>query len=283
MPSGGPGSLDSYLAYGPMTRTVADAALMLNIMAGQHRHDPASVPDELDLPLHPDGIKGWRIGLSMDLGYFEVDPEVARNTETVAAALREAGAIVEEVRIPWTRRVFEAGAAHYAAFPGYPDPETMAPEDRALLSGPAREYQAYMRGMPRLGPEEAAAVRLSMHRDMANVFGRFRALVTPTTSVPSVPAALPIEGATLTINGKQVDPVWDWCLTYPFNMLGHLPAASAPSGFSSSGVPTGLQIVAPPYDEAAVLRIAAALERVRPWLDVPKHRSDPTQSGFAAS
>ena len=274
VPSGGQGSLDSYLAYGPMTRTVADASLLLNVMAGQHPDDPASIPDELDLPLHSDGIKGWRIALSMDLGYFEVGPEVASNTLAAAAALREAGAIVQEVTIPWTRRVFEAGAGHYAAFPGYPDPETMSPEDRALLSAPAREYQAYMRSMPRLGPEEAAAVRLSMYRDMANVFGRYRALVTPTTCVPSVPADLPIEGATLEINGKVVDPIWDWCLTYPFNMLGHLPSASAPSGMSLSGVPTGLQIVGSAYDEAGVLQIAAALERVRPWLDVPERRPD---------
>ena len=274
MPSGGPRSLDSYLAYGPMTRTVADAALMLNVMAGQHRDDPASIPDELDLPFHPGGIKGWRIALSMDLGYFEVDPEVVRNTESVAAPLREAGAIVEDVRMPWTRRVFEAGAAHYAAFPGSPDPETMPPEDRARLSAPAREYQAYMRVMPRLGPEEAESVRLSMYEDMAEHFRRYRALVTPTTAVPSVLAALPIEGATLTINDKAVDPVWDWCVTYPFNMLGHLPSASAPSGFSSSGVPTGLQIVGAPYDEETVLQIAAALKGVRPWLDVPQRRPD---------
>ena len=113
-----------------------------------------------------------------------------------------------------------------------------------------------------------------MYRDMAELFRRYRALVTPTTGVPSVPADLPIEGATLTINGKAVDPVWDWCLTYPFNMLGHLPSASAPSGFSSSGVPTGLQIVGAPYDEATVLQIAAALERVRPWLDLTERRPE---------
>ena len=113
-----------------------------------------------------------------------------------------------------------------------------------------------------------------MYRDMANVFQRYRALVTPTTAVPSVPADLPIEGATLAINGKEVDPVWDWCLTYPFNMLGYLPSASAPSGISSSGVPTGLQIVGAPYDEAGVLKIAAALERVCPWLDVPERRPE---------
>ena len=127
--------------------------------------------------------------------------------------------------------VFEAGAAHYAAFPGYPDPATMSPEDQALLSAPARGYQAYMRSMPRLGLAEAVAVRLSMYRDLTRVFGRCRALVTPTTGVPSVPADLPIEGATLEINGKPVDPVWDWCLTHPFNILGTSRPRALRAGF----------------------------------------------------
>ena len=73
-----------------MTRTVADAALKLNLMAEQHVDDPASVLGELDLPLDQEEIEGWRIALSMDLGYFEVDPEVAGNTESAAKALREA-------------------------------------------------------------------------------------------------------------------------------------------------------------------------------------------------
>ena len=274
VPSGAPCALDPYLAYGPMTRAVADSALMMNVMAGQHRDDPVSAPGRLRLPLDPGGIKGWRIGLSMDLGYFEIDREVARNTEAAARALREAGAEVVEARIPWTRRVFEAGAAHYATFPGFQDPETMTPGDRTLLSTPAREYHAYMRRMPRLGLEESEACRMSMYEDMARFFRRHHALVTPTTAAPLVAADLPIEGATLTINGKAQEPVWDWCLTYPFNMLGHLPSASAPSGFSTTGVPTGLQIVGRPYDESGVLRIAAALERVRPWLDCPERRPD---------
>ena len=272
VPSGAPGSLDPYLAYGPMTRGVADAALMMNVMAGQHREDPVSVPGRLRLPLRPGGIEGWRIALSMDLGYFEIDPEVERNTRAAADALRAAGAVVEEVKIPWTRKVFEAGLTHYAAFIGYEDPERMAPERRDLLSASAREYPAYLRRMPRLDFEGSEACRLSMYEDMAGLFRRYRALVTPATGVPAVAADLPVEGATLTINGKAQDPVWDWCLSYPFNMLGHLPCASAPSGLSSQGVPTGLQIVGHAYDEAGVLRIGAALERVQPWLDRPERR-----------
>ena len=274
VPTGMAGALDPYLAFGPMTRGVADSALMMNVMAGQHRDDPVSVPGRLRLPLQPKGIEGWRIGLSMDLGYFEIDREVAGNTLEAADVLREAGAVVEEVHVPWTRRVFEAGATHYAAFPGYQDPDTMAPEKRAMLSAPAREYPACMRRMPRLDFAESEACRFSMYEDMAGIFRRYHALITPTAGIASVAADLPIEGARLTINGKAQDPVWDWCLTYPFNMLGHLPSASAPSGLSSMGVPTGLQIVGRPYDEAGVLRIGAALERVRPWLDSAERRPD---------
>ena len=274
VPTGGAGALNPYLAYGPMTRSVADCALMMNVMAGRHRDDPVSVPSRLRLPLDPAGIEGWRIGLSMDLGYFEIDADVVRNTRNSADALREAGAVVEEVQLPWTRRVFEAGATHYAAFPGYQDPDSMAPEERQMHSAPAREYPAYARRMPQLGFAESEACRSSMYEDMAKIFQHCHALITPTTGIASVAADLPVEGASLTINGKAQDPVWDWCLTYPFNMLGHLPSASAPSGMSSMGVPTGLQIVGRPYDEAGVLRIAAALERVRPWLDCPRRRPE---------
>ena len=108
---------------------------------------------------------------------------------------------------------------------------------------------------------------------MASVCGRYRALVTPTATVPSVPADLPIEGATLKINGKPVDPVWDWCLIYPFNMLGHLPAASVPGGFTSSGVPTGLQTVGSPYDEAGVPRIAPKRAHVGTAVSSVENRS----------
>ena len=83
---------------------------------------------------------------------------------------------------------------------------------------------------------------------------------------------MPVEGGELFINGKEMDPVWSWCLSYPFNMLGHLPSASAPSGQSTMGVPTGLQVVGRAFDEPGVFRVSAALERVKPWMDCPERR-----------
>ena len=274
VPSGGALGLDPFMAYGPLTRTVAESALMLNVMAGPHRDDPLAVPGRLRLPLDPPGIEGWRIALSMDLGYYDLDPEVAANTLAAVDALRDAGAIVEQVDIGWNEEVFHAGAAHYAIFGGQDHPDRMPPEQRALLSDAAREHLAAMRRARRQEFDQSERFRAEMYADMAHLFRRYKVLITPCTSIASMRADMPVEGHDLVVNGKPADPVWDWCLIYPFNMLGHLPSASAPSGQSSTlgGVPTGLQIVGPAFDEASVLRVSAALERQTPWMDCPRRR-----------
>ena len=272
VPTGGALGLDPFLAYGPLTRTVAESALMMNVMAGPHRDDPLAVPGRLRLPLDPADIKGWKIALSMNLGYFDIDREVADNTLAAADALRDAGAIVEEVDIGWSEELFEVGAAHYVVFGGLDHPDSMPPEQQALLSAAGRDYPASMRRARRQNFDESERSRAAMYADMARLFRRYKVLLTPSTTIPSMRADMPVEGSDLQVNGKLVDPVWGWCLTYPFNMLGHLPSASAPSGQSSMGVPTGLQIVGRSFDEASVFRVSAALERQMPWMDCPERR-----------
>ncbi|MDH3689724.1 MAG: amidase, partial [Gammaproteobacteria bacterium] len=272
VPAGTVESLDPYHAYGPMTRTVADGALMLNVMAGQHHSDPASVPGRFRLPLKPKDIKGWRVALSMDLGYFEIDSEVVSNTLAAADAFRELGCTVDEVTIPWTKDIFEAAATHYAAYLYYEDPEQMDPEKGALLADSTLAYTAKSAARHRLSFEQAQQVRARMYADLEKIFRRYRVMLCPMLGITGVPADLPVEGVDVYINGKKQDPEWDWCLAYPFNMLGYLPIASVPSGFSSQKMPTGLQIVGQPFDEVSVFRAAYAFERVRPWMDCPERR-----------
>ena len=272
VPAGGALGLDPFLAYGPLTRTVAESALMMNVMAGPHRDDPLAVPGRLRLAREPAGIKGWKIALSLDLGYFDVDPEVAANTLAAAQALRDAGAIVEEVDLGWTEELFRAGAAHYVAFGGLDHPDPLPPEQQALLSAAGRDYPASMRGVPRQHFDESERFRTALYADIARLLRRYKVLLTPVTTIPSIRADMPVEGADLMVNGKLVDPVWGWCLTYPFNLLGHLPSASAPSGQSSMGVPTGLQVVGRAFDEASVFRVSATLERQMPWMDCVERR-----------
>ena len=71
---------------------------------------------------------------------------------------------------------------------------------------------------------------------------------------------------------SPVDPMIGWAMTYPFNVMSRCPMISVPSGRASNGVPTGIQIVGPTYDDVAVFRAAAAFERVRPWLDTAARR-----------
>ena len=119
---------------------------------------------------------------------------------------------------------------------------------------------------------DAEKYRAKMYEDVARIFQRYRVLLTPSSALPAVAADLPVEGPALTINGKAIDPVWGWYLSYPFNMLGQLPSASVPCGHTSAGIPNGVQVVGRPYDEASVLRASAALERVRPWMNCAARR-----------
>ena len=241
-------------------------------MAGPHRDDPLAVPARLRLPLEPGDIKGWKIALSMDLGYFEIDQDMVTNTLAAADALREAGAIVEEMDLNWGNEAFEAAVAHYVMFSGYDHPDPMPAEQRALLSDAARDYPDFMRAAPRQHFDESEKYRTAMYADMAKLFRRYKVLITPATAIPAVRADCPVKDVPLRINGKEADPVWSWCLSYPFNMLGHLPSASAPSGPTSMGVPSGLQVVGRPFDEPSVFRVSAALEKVKPWMDCSQRR-----------
>jgi amidase len=119
---------------------------------------------------------------------------------------------------------------------------------------------------------ETHEVRLDMYRTLGPILASHDLFVCPTTAVAAVPAEHSPLG-TLAIDGRAVPGHRGWVLTYPFNMLGPLPVLSVPSGRASSGVPTGIQLVARPYDDHRVFRAACAFERARgPWF------VDPTSS-----
>ncbi len=104
---------------------------------------------------------------------------------------------------------------------------------------------------------------------------RFKArTLSPVELMAAVIARAEHDPATdqITINGVAVDPMIGWAMTYPFNVMSRCPVISVPSGRASNGVPTGIQIVGPTYDDVAVFRAAAAFERVRPWLDTAARR-----------
>src|SRR5262249_7572704 len=253
---------DSASQTGPMTRTVADAALMLSVMAGPDASDRTALDGALpDYAARlGDGVKGLRIAWSPDLGGLRVDPEVAAVARQAALAFEGAGAVVEEVapgfadsreiiRCMWN--VHEAG--NYGQFLGEwrtrMDPGLVASiEDGHRYSG--AEYVA-MRGR-----------KLAYWDSVRPLFERYDLLLTPTVSVAA------FDVGRLNPRGWPDPNAWDWfdwaSFSYPFNFTGQ-PAASVPAGFTSSGMPVGLQIVGRPWADLTVLQASAAFEQARPW------------------
>jgi aspartyl-tRNA(Asn)/glutamyl-tRNA(Gln) amidotransferase subunit A len=246
---------------GPIARTVEDAALMLQAIAGPDRRDVLALrqpPPDFLAPLRQ-GVRGLRIGLSLDLGYAAVDPEVATAVRAAAGGLEGLGAHVEEADINlgqpfdpfWT--VFAANA--WAA---YGDLMEQHRERLGELTITSLET-----GMLVTGAEYSQALwafdRLAAK--VADAFERYDLLLTPTTPVP----AFPLGRRPTVIGGKQVHPLWSFNpYAFVFNITGN-PAASIPCGFSREGLPFGLHIVGPLGDEPTVLRAAAAYEATRPW------------------
>jgi len=270
-PDSGPFNLDWYNHVGPLARTVADCALLQNVMSGPHPRDIATVRPKVRIPSDFKDIKGWQVALSIDLDVFEVDREVEKNTREAARALQEAGARVEEVQLGWSQAIKRNLWTHLGVIMG-PYIRRYFEQAPDLVSDYVREF---VQRTSSIGTDDLLASLVlegEMYEKLGNLFRRFRLLICPTLAVPSVPAEHNVRNSGFTINGKPVDANLDWCLTYPFNMMSRCPVLSVPSGFAPGNLPTGLQIVGRPFDDAAVFRAGAALERARPWFDSPDRR-----------
>lgn len=267
VPEFAPFNLDRYCHEGPLARTVADCALFENVLAGPHHADVTSLRPKLELPDEFESIEGLRIAVSIDLGSWDVDDEVAENTRTAAAALQEAGAIVEEVEIPWTlERVMKAARAHFGGIFGAEIAEMTAgaPDlvnDYVLAWAEEAEDMLSVPGAFAHGLVEEAA----LWEPIGLLFETHDALICPTWAVTGIPAGDSILG-TLFKGGGPNDRQFTCYMTTPFNIFSPCPVLAVPSGIAASnGVPTGIQIVGRTFDDVTPFRIGAALERARPW------------------
>ena len=112
---------------------------------------------------------------------------------------------------------------------------------------------------------QSVATEADMWAALGPILQRFDALICPTLALPAVPLDHDPAGPDMTIAGESVAADFGWMLTYPFNMLSPLPVLAVPSGVAANNIPTGIQIVARPYDDAGAFRVGAALEEARPW------------------
>jgi aspartyl-tRNA(Asn)/glutamyl-tRNA(Gln) amidotransferase subunit A len=241
---------------GPITRTVADAALILRAIAGYDAEDATSakVPVEEYVSTMHDTANPPRIGVPRKFFYEDLDPEISSATEAALAVLKSLAADIREVEIdvPTDRTLQSAESYAYHKESIERSPRLYQPETlHRIRSGERITPAEYARSK-----EELARTR----REISKVFDTVDVLVTPTTPIPAPPIA------ELKQNPKLLRPRELLLLrnTRPFNVWG-LPAISVPCSFTTSGLPIGLQIAGRHWEEAQVLRLAHAYEQATPW------------------
>ncbi|GAB4097963.1 amidase [Sinomonas halotolerans] len=244
---------------GPMTRTVADSALLLDIVTGFDSRDWSALPTPAGSFLEGlhDGVRGLRIAFSPTLGFGTNDPEVDRLVRAAAAAFEGLGAVVEEVDpgigdpVEAFHVLWFAGAAKVLEGYGPGAAEQVDPGLRASI-----EEQGHLTASDFL---DATAVRMDLGVRMGRFHEAYDLLLTPTLPIPAFP------------RGQDVPDGWpsrhwtSWTpYTYPFNMTQQ-PAMSVPCGFTDEGLPAGLQIIGPRHSDRLVLRAAQAYEAAAAW------------------
>ncbi|HXH81691.1 MAG TPA: amidase family protein, partial [Candidatus Tectomicrobia bacterium] len=254
---------DGLTHTGPLTRTVRDAALVLDAIAGPDDRDRASLPAEPGgyLAACDEGVRGLNVAWAPDLGYAAVDDRVLEIAGDAAAEFEALGCHVEVVNPGWEDPDGIFATIVAAQFHAAWADQLPAVEDR--MDGTLVRFIRL--GAPTTAPQYIDAWRRvdGYWREVAAFLERFDLLLTPTTAVPPFPAGgrVPRE-----IAGREVS-VRGWMpFTFPFNLTGQ-PAISVPAGWTEDGLPVGLQIVGRRHADRTVLAAAAAYEAACPWQD----------------
>ncbi|WP_299287017.1 amidase [uncultured Tateyamaria sp.] len=254
-----PFNLDYFCHTGPLARSLADTVLMQNAMCGPHPGDVTTLHPRLELSAKVKPLTGLRIATSLDLGFFEIDADVARNTRAALEIFKSCGATVTEIALPWDVSVIDAGKTHLAHI--FSSWMAEASEGQSDLICP---YTATWIEQGKAGSAQgfynALCTAGQMGQDFAAAMAGFDVFICPTTALPAVDAIFDHSQDRLRINGKPVDPVLGWALTVPFNMLSSHPVLSVPSGIARNGCPTGIQIVAKPFRDQDAFDAALAYE-----------------------
>ena len=245
---------------GPMTRTVQDAALMLTVIAEPDARDWYGLPTSgvnytriLDA-----NVRGLKIGFSDTLGLdVTVDPEVADAVSSAAKQFAELGAVTEAIRINWPVSPRDIFLVHFAA--GAATLLSMLPnEQRDKIEPTLKAMATEGDKLDVLSVKKADLDRIANGVYMNQLLSQYDLLLCPTLPLTAFDVGKPCP------DEYQEDP-YGWIpFTPPLNLTGQ-PAASIPCGFSSAGLPIGLQIVGPTYGEEVVLKASYAFECARPF------------------
>ncbi len=264
-----PSVVGTFVSEGPLSRTVRDAAMMLNVIAGPDYRDIFSAPGpQTDYLAACDGsIRGLRVAWSPTLGYAAVDPVVRAVTERAARRFTELGCTVEEADPGWPDPCELFHVLFYGLVGG--EVNRLLPEWQGQLDPGLEQIVERGRQLHAFDVARAQVLRNELQLTAARFFQTYDLLLTPTMTLP--PFALGIDFPS-EVAGQPVHGMQWTAFTFPFNLTGN-PAASVPAGWTDDGLPIGLQIVGRRWEDAVVLRASAAFEALQPWA----HRRPPIE------
>jgi len=252
-----------FLHEGFITNSVQDASLLLTSTQGPHSHDPFSVPisRESYYPVERMDMSKVRVAYCPDLDFFPLDSEVKKAADRAVQTLARLGAQVELVSLGFTNYQAEVSnpftgmwtanlGAHYS--------ELLSTWETKMTKGLVVSIKAGQT-MSSVEYKQLEKARSRAYRKVEAIFANYDLLVTPTLAVPAFAHA---PGPT-EIDGLPIDPYSGWMLTPLFNLTGH-PAASINCGYSEQGLPIGLQLIGPRYQEDIILQISKRYQDAMP-------------------
>ena len=248
--------------FGPLARSVQDAALFLKVTEGPDETDMQSQLSPLPIPEKLlSNAKGLRIAVSPDLGIYNVDPAIISNLERSVAALSEAGAQVDWVELDWPTRYATDWVLYWEVFLAAQfghllktHLEVMDPEFIAVMEAGMKASAVDI--------ERGALTRTQQWRDMAKLFERYDALICPTTA-QTAPLVTAKDSDFETLDGDGRLNGLD--MTAIFSNVGVCPSIAVPNWTPDDSMPTSIQVVGRRFDDPTVLRIVSCLERYSPW------------------
>jgi len=252
---------------GPLTRSVADGALAMDVMTGYDSRDMYStpLPPQEYLTHLQDDIGQLKISWSRDLGHAVVDPEVIERFEDGVRAFEEMGFEMTEAHpdLSEARELFKMIMFTEAVGSDF---EYLEEDGSSKMTADLTKFITKRKDI--LGRDYLAAQgkRQKMFANVNDFFQDYDLFLTPTMAIPAFENPKTMADYPHEVNGVEVTSTGWHPFTFPFNLTGQ-PAATVPCGFTQAGLPVGLQIVGHKYEDLLVMQAAARFEEARPWTD----------------
>lgn len=287
VPGAGPMASDWYRGDGPMARTVADTALLYNVIAGAHHTDHSTVANDVSLSLSlnegAEWLRGKRIGLTSNLGGYEVDKYAAGAVEATRKLLESAGAHVVDVDPGWNSElVRDVTMSHF----GHLLADSMSAAI-AEAGGDAADYtHQFIRdakmAASKMSLWDSVSAEHKLQNQLATLLADVEVLIAPVSAVSTLNAEASYLDGLIFENtaGKTVhlQHYWQAHMTVPFNINNRCPVLAVPALVQDAPIPVGIQIIGKAYDEQTVFNTGYALEQLHPFTGLAPLQYQPVEA-----